>query len=343
MHSTTSESDITPLHELVSHMKAVRIHEYGDVSVLRYENAPLPGIQTDEVLIRVHSAGVNPADWQFRQGYYQEFAPRPLPFILGWDVAGTVEAAGAAVKRFQPGDAVFGMADMSRDGAYAEYIAVLASHVALAPRSIPPEQAAAVPLAALTAWSGLFDHGRLKAGQSVLIHAGAGGVGLFAVQLARRAGARVVTTASAANHELLRQLGADQCIDYRDSDGDFATVVKDVDVVLDTVGGETRERSWPVLRKGGTMVGVAMPPPDEERARQHGVKTAMVMVVPNGVRLADIGALIDAGELKIVIDREFPLEEIAAAHLHSQQRHARGKIVLRVADRTVRFSKPVRR
>jgi NADPH:quinone reductase-like Zn-dependent oxidoreductase len=309
-------------------MKAVRIHTYGDVSVLRYENAPLPEIQADEVLIQVHSAGVNPADWQFRQGYYQEFAPRPLPFILGWDVAGTVEAVGAEVTRFQPGEAVFSMADMSRNGAYAEYIAVRASHVALAPNSIPPEQAAAVPLAALTAWSGLFDHGRLEAGQSVLIHAGAGGVGLFAVQFARRAGARVVTTASPANHELLRQLGADQCIDYRGSD--LAAAVKDVDLVFDAVGGETRERSWAVLRKDGTMVGVAMPPPDEERARQQGVKTAMVMVVPNGVRLADIGVLIDAGELKIVIDREFPLAEIAAAHLHSQQRHARGKIVIRV-------------
>ena len=328
MHTTTSESDITPLHELVSQMKAVRIHEYGDVSVLRYENAPLPGIQTDEVLIRVHSAGVNPADWQFRQGYYQEFAPRPLPFILGWDVAGTVEAVGAAVKRFQPGDAVFGMADMSRDGAYAEYIAVLASHVALAPRSIPPEQAAAVPLAALTAWSALFDHGRLEAGQSVLIHAGAGGVGLCAVQCAHRAGARVVATASAANHELLRRLGADQCIDYRN--GDFAAAVKDLDVVLDTVGGDTRERSWPVLRKGGTLVGIAMPPPDEERARTYGVKTDMVMVAPNGERLARVAALIDAGELKIVIDREFPLAEIAAAHLRSQERHGGGKIVIRV-------------
>jgi NADPH:quinone reductase-like Zn-dependent oxidoreductase len=313
-----------------SNMKAVRFHEYGDVSVLRYENAPLPEVQVDDILIQVHSAGVNPADCQFRQGYYKDFAPRPLPFILGWDVAGTVASVGKQVQRLRPGDAVFAMADMSRNGAYAEYIAVRGDEVAHAPKSIPPQQAAAVPLAALTAWSGLFDHGRLEAGQSVLIHAGAGGVGLFAVQLAHRAGARVVTTASAANHELLRQLGADQRIDYRD--GEFAAAVKDVDLVLDTVGGETREHSWPVLRKGGTMVAVAMPPPDETRARKHGVKAAMVMVVPNGARLADIGALIDAGELKIVIDREFPLAEIAAAHLRSQDRHARGKIVIRVTD-----------
>jgi NADPH:quinone reductase-like Zn-dependent oxidoreductase len=314
-------------------MKAVRIHEYGDVSVLRYENAPLPEVQVDDILIQVHSAGVNPADCQFRQGYYKDFAPRPLPFILGWDVAGTVASIGKQVQRFRPGDAVFAMADMSRNGAYAEYIAVRGDEVAHAPKSIPPQQAAGVPLAALTAWSGLFDHGRLAAGQSVLIHAGAGGVGLLAVQLAHRAGARVVTTASTANHELLRQLGADQCIDYRD--GDFAAAVRDVDLVLDTVGGETRERSWAVLRKGGTMVGIAMPPPDEARARKHGVTAAMVAVVPNGARLADIGALIDAGELKIVIDREFPLAETAAAHLRSQKRHARGKIVIRVTDPAV--------
>ena len=309
-------------------MKAVRLHEYGDVSVLRYEDAPLPEPRVDEVLIRVHSAGVNPADCQFRQGHYKDFAPLPMPFILGWDVAGTVATVGEQVKQFRRGDAVFAMADMSRNGAYAEYIAVRADEAALAPKSIPPQRAAAVPLAALTAWSGLFDHGRLQAGQSVLIHAGAGGVGVFAIQLAHRAGARVLTTASAANHELLRQLGADQTIDYRTDD--FAAAVKDVDLVLDTIGGTTRERSWPTLRKGGTMVGVAMPPPDEAQAGSYGLKAAMVLVVPNGARLAEIGALIDAGELKVVIDREFPLAETAAAHLRSEQRHARGKIVIRV-------------
>jgi NADPH:quinone reductase-like Zn-dependent oxidoreductase len=252
-----------------------------------------------------------------------------LPFILGWDVAGTVAAVGDQVRRLRPGDEVFAMADMRRNGAYAEYLVVREDEVALAPRSISPQQAAGVPLAALTAWSALFDRGRMQAGESVLIHAGVGGVGLFAVQLAHRAGARVHTTASAANHELLRELGADQTIDYHTSD--FAALVKDVDLVLDTVGGETRERSWPTLRKGGTMVGIAMPPPDEAQACKCGVKAAMVTVAPDGARLAEIGALIDAGELKVVIDREFPLTETAAAHLRSQQRHARGKIVIRVA------------
>jgi NADPH:quinone reductase-like Zn-dependent oxidoreductase len=184
-------------------------------------------------------------------------------------------------------------------------------------------------LAALTAWKALFDDAALKAGQSVLVHAGAGGVGLFAIQLARRAGARVIATASAANHELLRQLGAHQVIDYRA--GDFAAGLKDIDVVLDTVGGETRERSWPVLRPGGTLAAIAMPPPDEARARRHGVRAVPVRVQPHGERLADIARLIDAGELKVMIDRVLPLAYAAAAQRYSEERHARGKIILRVA------------
>ena len=310
-------------------MKAIRLHQYGDADVLRFEDAPLPRIADDELLIKVRAAGVNPADTQFRRGDYRDFAPRPLPFIPGWDVAGTVESVGAAVSAFKRGDAVFAMADMSRDGAYAEYIAVRANQVARAPASLPLEHAAGVPLAALTAWQALFDMADLQAGQSVLIHAGAGGVGLFAIQLARRAGAHVLSTASAANHDLLRELGAHQVIDYRA--GDFAAGLEHLDVVLDTVGSATRARSWPLLRAGGVLVAIAMPPPDEATAARHRVRAAMAMVQPDGARLAEIGALIDAGELKLVIDSEFPLAEAAAAHRHSEARHARGKIILRVA------------
>jgi NADPH:quinone reductase-like Zn-dependent oxidoreductase len=309
-------------------MKAVRFHEYGDAGVLRYEDAPQPAPGPDEVLIRVHSAGINPADCQFRQGHYQAFAPRPLPFILGWDVAGTIEAVGAQVTHYKPGDAVFAMAEMSRNGAYAEYIVVRADDLAPAPHSIPPQQAAGVPLAALTAWNALFAYGGLEAGQSVLVHAGAGGVGLFAVQLAHRAGARVLATASAANHALLRELGADEAIDYRGAALDAHT--GGMDLVLDTVGGETRERSWKLLRPNGLLAGVAMPPPDEVQARAYGVRCCMVQVKPDGAKLAGIGALIDAGKLRVLIDSEFPLAEAAAAHLRSQGRHARGKIILRV-------------
>jgi len=310
-------------------MKAIRFHQYGDADVLGLEDAPLPRIGDGELLIKVNSAGVNPADIQFRRGDYRDFVPLPLPFIPGWDVAGIVEAAGTDVGAFERGDAVFAMTDMSRDGAYAEYVAVRADQVARAPTSLPLEHAAGVPLAALTAWQALFDMADLRSGQSVLIHAGAGGVGLFAIQLARRAGAHVICTASATSHDLLRELGAHQVIDYRA--GDFAAGLEHLDVVLDTVGGATRERSWPLLRAGGVLVAIAMPPPDEATAARHRVRAAMARVQPNGARLAQIGALIDAGALKLVIGREFPLAEAAAAHRHSETRHARGKIILRVA------------
>jgi len=310
------------------HMKAVRIHGYGDTSVLRYEEAPMPSIAPDEVLVEVHAAAINPADWQFRYGYYKEFAPRPMPFILGWDLSGVVRAKGAHVERWKVGDRVMAMADMTRDGAYAEFIAVRAEYLAPAPTSLSLEHAAGVPLAALTAWKALFDVGQLQAGQSVLVHAAAGGVGLFAVQLASRARARVIATASAANTELVRSLGAAQVIDYRALD--FSKQVGDVDIVLDTVGGDTRVKSWSVLRKGGMLAAVAMPPPDGAVADEHGVRAAMTQVRPDGRRLEEIGKLIDAGQLRVLIDSEFPLESAAAAHERSESRHARGKIIIRV-------------
>lgn len=309
-------------------MRAVRIHEYGAAAVLRYEEAPLPAVAADEVLVEVHAAGVNPADWQFRYGYYKDFAPRTLPFILGWDVAGVVKTVGAGVERWKSGDRVFAMADMNRDGAYAEFVAVRAEHLAPAPTTLPLQHAAGVPLAALTAWKALFDDGQLKAGQSVLVHAAAGGVGLFAVQLAKWAGARVAATASSASVGLVESLGADQVIDYRA--GDFARQLANVDIVIDTVGGATRAASWGVLRKAGTLVAVAMPPPETGTALQHGVRAAMTVVVPDGRRLSEVGKLIDAGKLRVVIDSEFPLEQAAPAHERSESRRARGKIILRV-------------
>jgi NADPH:quinone reductase-like Zn-dependent oxidoreductase len=308
-------------------VKAVRFHAYGDAGVLRCEQAPLPTTLEGDLLIQVHAAGVNPADTQFRRGDYQAFAPLPLPFIAGWDVAGSVVTAPAG-SRFQPGDVVFAFADMRRPGAYAEFIAVREEHVAFAPKKIPLQQAGGVPLAALTAWTALFDSGALRAGQTVLVHAGAGGVGLFAIQLARRAGARVIATASTQHHDLLRRLGVEMPIDYRSTD--FAAGLRDVDVVLDTVGGETRERSWPVLRQGGMLVAIAMPPPDALAAEKHGVRTAMVAVTPNGERLAQIARLIDKGELEVVIDSVFPLEQAAEAHRHIERGHACGKVILRV-------------
>jgi NADPH:quinone reductase-like Zn-dependent oxidoreductase len=314
-------------------MKAVRIHEYGALSVLRYEEAPLPAVGPGEVLVRVQAAAVNPADWQIRYGYFRAVMPRALPCILGWDLAGTVAAVGPGVTRWRSGEAVFAMADMTRDGAYAEFIAVRAEHLAARPATLTAVQAAAVPLAALTARKALFDDGHLARGERVLIHAAAGGVGLFAVQLAHAAGAEVIATASAENEALVRALGADSVIDYRRVD--FRNQAKGVDLVLDTVGGETRTRSVELLRRGGRLLAIAMPPPDATTAAAaaaRGATAGFTAVLPDGARLAEIGARIDAGRISVIIDREYALADAAAAHERSESRRARGKIILRVAD-----------
>ena len=313
-------------------MRAIRIHEYGDTSVLRCEEVREPALLPDDVLVRVHAAGVNPADCQFRRGDYRTVAPLPMPAILGWDVAGTVERFGPQAIGLQVGELVFAMCEMGRDGAYAEFVAIRATHVAPAPKSLPLTAAAGVPLAALTAWQALFDLGQLASDQSVLIHAAAGGVGLFAVQLAHLAGARVTATARPDNHELLHSLGAARCVDYRDSE--WASTLSDFDVVIDGAGGATRDRSWGVLRDGGLLIAIAMPPADPGEAANRGRRAATAQVVPNGARLREIGAMIDAGRLKVIVDSEYPLAEVAAAHLRSESRRARGKILLNVASPT---------
>lgn len=308
-------------------MKVAQIHGYGDRSILRIEGAPDPDIRPGDVLIRVAAAAVNPADCQFRRGDYQAFAPLSFPAILGWDVAGIVERTGPEALGCSVGDRVMAMCDMSRPGAYAEWVAVDANHLAPAPSSLPLPHAAAIPLAALTAWHALHDLAGLQAGQTVLVHAAAGGVGQMAVQMAKSAGARVIATASATNHALLRSLGADQCIDYRSSDWPMA-LAGSCDCVLDGAGGDTRARSWQVLKPGGVMVAIAMPPIDPAEAAAHGCRAALAQVVPDGERLRKIGQLVDAGQLRVAIDSEFPLAEAVAAHERSESRHAVGKILL---------------
>jgi NADPH:quinone reductase-like Zn-dependent oxidoreductase len=313
-------------------MRAIRIHEYGDASVLRCEDVPEPALAPDDVLIRVHAAAVNPADCQFRRGDYRSIAPLPMPAILGWDVSGTVERLGLQATGFRLREPVFAMCEMGRDGAYAEFVAVRAMHVAPAPKSLPLKTVAAVPLAALTAWQALFDIGQLTAGQSVLILGAAGGVGLFAVQLARLAGARVTATARPMNHDLLRSLGAERCVDYREAE--WTSSLRGFDLVLDGVGGTTREEAWHALCEGGMLVAIAMPPADTAEAANRARRGATAQVVPNGARLRDISAMIDAGKLKVVIDSEYPLADAAAAHRRSESRQARGKILLNVASST---------
>jgi len=310
-------------------MKAIRFHSYGETRVLVLDDAPLPEIAADEVLVRVHAAAVNPADCKFRAGWFKDWVPLALPFIPGADLAGTVIAAGPLASRFEPGAKVFAMKAVPVGGSYAEYVAVRGDELARAPSSLPLEQAAGVPLAALTAWSALFEVARLRPDQTVLIHAAAGGVGSFAVQLARLAGARIIATASQANAERVLALGAERVIDHRQED--FAAAVKNVDLVLDAIGGESQARSFGVLRQGGTLVTLQPPGIAPDVAEAHGVRGVLATVSPHAARLAELAALIDAGRLTVAIDSEFPLADAAAAHQRSETGRARGKVILRVA------------
>src|ERR1700757_4872519 len=313
-------------------MKAIRIHNYGEPEVLKYENAPRPIPQASELLIRVHAAGVNPIDWKVREGHMKDFWPHKLPLILGWDLSGVVEELGAspaAAGRFKIGDEVYSVPDPTRDGAYADYIVVREPELALKPKSLHHIRAAAVPLAGLTAWQSLFDTAHLLPGQRVLIHAGSGGVGHFAVQLAKWKGAYVFATASTKNQELLREIGVDEPIDYTQQR--FENVARNIDIVLDTIGDDTQERSWSVLKKGGVLVSLVQPP-SEEKAKELGVRAAIIAGQPNGEQLAEIAKIIDSGKLAPAIDRILPLSEARRAHELSQSGHTCGKITLRVSN-----------
>ena len=311
-------------------MKAIQIHTYGGPEVLKYEDAPRPQVSAaGEVLIRVYAAGVNPVDCAIRAGRVQEIFPVSFPWIPGWDLSGVVEEVGAGVTKFNKGDEVFAIPDTRRNGAYAEYIVARESDLALKPKSLQHIRAAAIPVAAITAWNALFETGQLQAGQHVLIHGGAGGVGHFAVQLAKWKRAHVMATASAKNHELISELGADEVIDYHAQK--FENVARNIDIVLDTIGSDTQERSWKVLKKGGILVSIVQPP-SEEKARSVGARGAMVQSRPDGAKLAEIAKIIDSGNLAPVIDRILPLSEARRAQELSQSGHTRGKIVLRVVN-----------
>lgn len=307
-------------------MKAVRIHSYGGPEVFVHEDVPKPKPSAGEVLIRVHAAGVNPLDWKVREGYTR----RRLPLILGWDVSGTVEEVGSDGTGLKPGDAVFGLLDIARyEGAYAEYVAAQASDMARKPEEIDHVQAASLPIAALAAWQGLFEQGVLSAGQTVLVHAGAGGVGHFAVQLAGWKGARVISTAAADDTDFVHELGADKVIDYITTR--FEDAVKDVDVVLDLIGGDTQERSWKVLKKGGILVstvGISSP----ETADRLGVQGKAFRVHPDAAQLGQMAGLIVTGKLRSVIQAVLPLSDARKAHELLQAGKARGKIVLKIRD-----------
>jgi NADPH:quinone reductase-like Zn-dependent oxidoreductase len=306
-------------------MKAVRIHSLGGPEVLTIEEVPRPETGPGQVMVRVHAAGVNPVDWKIRQGLLGD---QVLPQTMGSDFSGVVEAAASNVRQFALGDPVFGVvADDS--GSYAEYVIAPASQIARKPASLDDMQAAALPIASLTAWQALFDSAELLPGQKVLIHAAAGGVGGFAVQFARWKGAYVIGTASAQNADYVCGLGAEEVIDYHAQK--FEDVVRDIDVVFDTVGGETQERSWKVLKPGGILVSIVQPA-TAEAAKAHGARGLFLSSRPRGDELAVIANLVVRGVVKVNVEKVFPLEEARAAQELSQSGHVRGKIVLAVAS-----------
>jgi NADPH:quinone reductase-like Zn-dependent oxidoreductase len=304
---------------------AVRLHEHGGLDVLRYEAVDCGEPRTDEVRVRVLAAGVNPIDAAIRQGVLKRSVP--LPTIPGCDVSGFVDAVGEGATDFSVGDPVYGV--IGRTGGYAEYVVAPAVVFARKPATLDHLHAAAVPLAALTAWQMIFELAQLRAGQRVLVHAAAGGVGGFAVQLAKHAGATVIGTAREENTSYVRELGADEVIDYHAAR--FEDVARDVDVVLDLVGGETQHRSWSALKRGGMLV-TACDPPLAEHAHLAGARAVRVSVRPDGGQLSRIGELIDAGRLRVHVSEIFPLADAALAHASIQTGHTRGKLVLRVSE-----------
>ena len=310
-------------------MKAIRIHSYGDVDVMQYEDVGQPSPDAGEVLIKVHAASVNPVDRAVRAGYMQSMVPLVLPLTLGMDLAGVIEAIGDGVTAFAVGDAVYGMSDMMHQGAYAEYAVVPVAGIAIKPTSVDFVTASAVPLAGLTAWQALFNAAGLKSGQTVLIHGAGGGVGSFAVQFAANAGAHVLATAGSDKIALLRELGATEAIDY--TKARFEDVARDVDVVFDTIGGEVLERSLAVLKRGGILVSIAGQP-DVAAAEARGVRAAFVFTQANGAELGEIARMIDAGKVKPLVSTVLPLSKARKAHDLITRGHTRGKIVLRVVD-----------
>ncbi len=327
LQSTAAVAEREAETTLPKTMKAVRIHAYGGPDVLRWEDAPCPRPAAGEIVARIYAAGVNPVDWKVREGYLKNMMPRTFPMIPGWDFSGVVAATGPGVSRLREGDEVYSRPDLARDGAYAEYIAVRETEVALKPRSIDHVHAAAVPLCALTAWQALFDQAQIGPGQRVLIHAAAGGVGTFAVQLAKWKGAYVIGTASPRNHDLVRDLGADEVIDYTTTR--FEDVVHEVDMVFDTMAGEVQKRSWQTLKPGSVLVSI-LGPPSAEDAREHGVRGMLVFVRPSAEQLTRIAELIDSRRLKPIVETVLPLAEAERGLDFSQSGHVRGKIVLRV-------------
>jgi len=310
-------------------MKAIVVHEYGGPEVLKFEDVPIPEPKEDEMLIKVFAAGVNSFDGVLRSGKYAKVFKTQLPWNPGYDVAGTVEKVGSKVTKFKVGDSVYAFISIRTGGGYAEYAIAKQNQAALKPATISFVEAACVPSVALTAWQAIVDKANLQAGQTVLIQGASGGVGLFAIPIAKIRGAKVFATASTSNQDFLKQLGADVAIDYKTQK--FEEIAKDVDVVVDGVGGETLARSYPIVKKGGILVSL-VGRLDQAQLDKYGIRGASLEVEPDSNQLAQIGRLIDEKKIKVVVSQTFPLADAAKAQAQADTGHARGKIVLKVRD-----------
>ncbi|WP_080874461.1 NADP-dependent oxidoreductase [Oceanobacillus timonensis] len=311
-------------------MKAIIIDQYGDADQLKEkDDIPIPEIKDNQVLVEMHATSINPIDWKLREGYLQEGVPFEFPIILGWDAAGVIKQVGKNVTAFQVGDEVFARPDLTPNGTYASYTAVDEELLAMKPKNSSFEEAAAVPLAGLTAWQCLVNFSEIKEGDNVLIHAGSGGVGSMAIQIAKSFGAYVASTASGKNEAFLKELGVDQFINYKEED--FEEVLQDYDIVVDTLGGEILNKSFQVLKEGGRLVSIAGQP-DEKAAKQKGIKAGSLWLEPDGKELSELGKLMEDGKLKAYIGHTFPLTEngLKEAHRLSETHHAKGKIVIQI-------------
>ncbi len=313
-------------------MKCIAIDSFGGRDKLQLKELPVPEIGPDEILIRVKAAGVNPVDWKIREGLLEGRLPHQFPIILGWDAAGVVKRIGKKVSRFKTGDAVMTYArkPVIQGGTYAEYVAVPENNAALKPQNLSLEKAAVLPLAGLTAYQALFDALQLKSGETILVHAGAGGVGSYAIQLAKNAGAIILTTARQNNHDYVKSLGADLAIDYTQQD--FCETVrkeypKGIDCVFDTIGGTTQEKSFGILKKGGRLVSI-LEISNQEKFETEGFRVSYVFVAPNAEQLEHLGKMAEKGSLKIFLAATYPLEEATRAHKQIETGHTRGKLAL---------------
>ena len=334
-------------------MKAVIAETYGGPEVLQIEDVPVPTVGPNGVLVRVHASSVNPVDWKLRKGLVSPVLKLRFPVIWGCDFSGVVAQTGRSVTLFKPGEEVYGFKDgrvaKTYRGTYAEYAVIPEKALARKPANLSHEEAAAIPLAASTAWKALVTSGKLKAGQRVLIHAGAGGVGIYAVQIAKALGAYVAATAGGRNQDFLRQLGADLPINYEQEK--FEEKISNYDLVVDGVGRPVWHGSFSVLKRGGRLIGLIAPTPEDGAGKMRFLATVggqvggafvrgllggklllMIMATPRGGDLEKISSMVEAGKVKPVIDQVYPLEQIAEAHRKSEAGHVRGKLVIQIAS-----------